>query len=243
MEVTKREVLTSIAIVAVMLLFGFLISAKISDYYMEKYQEYNTALQIENDKSLFEYGMRTNVGNAFVYGNLCAVDPVTYDEIGGAYSSVEKVKERYTMHTRTVTHTRTVNGKTETYTTIEHYWTWDRVDSWDKHCNTISFIGVEFPYGAIKFPAESYIDTIRESSSIRYVYYGAPESVDGTLYAALADKSISGTHFYAGQTIEETIDRLESGVGLIVFWVCWVLLIGGCMYGFYYLDNQWLEDR
>ena len=30
--------------------------------------------------------MRTNVGNAFVYGDLKAVDTVTYPEIGGEYT-------------------------------------------------------------------------------------------------------------------------------------------------------------
>lgn len=33
---------------------------------------------------------------------------------------VEKVKELYTMHTRTVTHT---DGKGHSYTTTETYWT------------------------------------------------------------------------------------------------------------------------
>lgn len=55
--------------------------------------------------------MRTNAGNAFVYGDLKAVDTVTYPEIGGEYIYIEKVKERYTMHTRQVAHTTTMNGK------------------------------------------------------------------------------------------------------------------------------------
>ena len=53
---------------------------------------------------MFQYGMDTNVGNAFVYGDLKAVDTVTYPEISGEYMYVEKVKERYTKHTRRVAH-------------------------------------------------------------------------------------------------------------------------------------------
>ena len=105
---------------------------------MDQNEKYNKAVKIET-QDLFEYGMRTNIGNAFVYGDLLAVDTVTYPEIGGSYMYVEKVKERYTMHTRQVAHTRTVNGKTQTYYTTETYWTWDRVGSEDKTCNEISF--------------------------------------------------------------------------------------------------------
>ena len=93
MEITKREVLFSIVIICVMLIIGIIISGNINDAVMEKQQEYITALQIDNDKDLFEYGMRTNVGNAFVYGELKAIDTVTFDEIDGEYSYVKKVKE------------------------------------------------------------------------------------------------------------------------------------------------------
>ena len=142
-KITKREVLVSVIIVSVMLLLGIVIHGNINDQLMLEYQKYNTALQIENDSELFVYGMKTNVGNAFVYGDLKAIDTVTYPEIGGAYSYVEKVKERYTRHTRTVTKTKTVNGKTKTYTETEVYYTWDKVDSWDKHSEKISFLEIE----------------------------------------------------------------------------------------------------
>lgn len=226
-----------------MILFGVLISAAINNSSMEKYQEYNTALQIESDKDLFEYGMRTNVGNAFVYGDLKAIDTVTYEEIGGEYSYVEKVKEKYTMHTRTVIKTRTVNGKTQSYTTTETYWTWDRVDSWSKHSEKITFLGVEFDYGTIEFPTDSYITTIKESSHIRYKYYGAPTECEGTLYAKLVDNTITDIHFYNDKNIEETIKILESNWQVVLFWIGWVLLTGGLVIGFYFIDNKWLEDK
>ena len=111
MTITKRETIVSVAIVALMLVFGFMIHGAINDSLMLKYQKYNTALQITEDADMFEYAMKTNIGNSFVYGNLVCVDSVTYPEIGGEYSYVEKVKERYTKHTRVVTYTVTVNGK------------------------------------------------------------------------------------------------------------------------------------
>ena len=92
-EITKREMLASISIIAIMLLIGLLIAGKISDYQLDKNERYNKAVKIETQE-LFEYGMRTNVGNAFVYGDLEAVDTVTYPEIGGEYMYIEKVKEK-----------------------------------------------------------------------------------------------------------------------------------------------------
>lgn len=242
-NVTKREVLFSIVIICVMLLIGLVIHGNINDSLMAQYQEYNTALQIEDDKDLFTYGMRTNIGNAFVYGELKAIDTVTYPEIGGEYSYVEKIKERYTRHTRTVTKTKVVNGKTKTYTETEVYWTWDKVDSWDKHCEKISFLDVEFDYGMIDFPSPSYITTQKESSKIRYVYYGTGTNYVGTLYTELKDNTIHNSDFYADMNIAETIEWLESGCELVVFWIAWILLTGGCVFGFCYLDNKWLEDK
>lgn len=103
--ITKREILVSIVIAALMIMFGFLISTKWSESQQESDIKYNKAIQIDNDTDLFQYGINTNVGNAFVYGELKAVDSVTYPEIGGEYMYVRKVEEHYNMHTRTVTTT------------------------------------------------------------------------------------------------------------------------------------------
>ena len=41
--------------------------------------------------------------------------------------------------------------------------------------------------------------------------------------------------------IDETIETLEFFNWNIVFWIFWVILMGACMFGFYYIDNRWLE--
>lgn len=248
--VTKREILFSIVIIAVMLVFGFMISSSISNSLMDDYQEYNTALQIDNNKDVFQHGMRTNIGNAFVYGELKAIDTVSYDEIEGEYSYIKKEKEKYTRHTRTVTKTRTNSkGETETYTEEETYYTWDYVSQESKHSTKIDFIGVEFSYGKISLPSDREIKTIYEdgdwwhlSGDIRYIYYAAPAKCKGTLYATLKDNTISNVHFYYDKNIEDTIDSLESEWQIAIFWIFWVLLIGGLVVGFYIIDNKWLED-
>lgn len=236
-EITKREILASISIIAVMVLFGILISSKISEHQMDKNEIYNKAVKIESQE-MFQYGMDTNVGNAFVYGDLKAVDTVTYPEIGGEYMYVEKIKEKYTKHTRKVRHS---NGKTTRYTT-ETYWTWDRVGSEDIKCKQISFCDIVFSSSKIELPGTDYIDTIKESSHIRYKYYGVGTKYTGTIFTDLRDKTISdNTSFYDNSTIDETIKRLESDSPIIIFWIFWVILIGGMVFGFYYLDNRWLD--
>lgn len=237
MEITKREVIASVAIIAVMLAIGMWISGLITNAKMDRDEVYNKAVQIENS-DVFEYSMRTNIGNAFVYGDLLAVDTVTYPEIGGEYMYVLKVKERYTMHTRTVRYT--VNGKTKTRT--ETYWTWDEVDRESKMCKEISFAGVVFPSNKIDIPSHYKIDTIKESSKIRYVYYGVSTKYTGTIFADLRDGTIpDGTHFHNNQTIEETLRAKQAFDWNIVFWIFWIGLTGSAVYGFYYLDNRWLE--
>ena len=240
-EITPREIIASISIIAVMTLIGVLISSKISERQMDRNEIYNKAVKIEST-DLFQYGMNTNVGNAFVYGDLVAVDTVTYPEIGGEYMYVEKVKEKYTKHTRTVTKTRTVNGESQTYTETETYWTWDIVGSEDKKCNEVTFCGITFNVNKFNIPGSHHIDTIKESSHIRYKYYGVGTEFTGTIFTDLRDKTISdSTHFYNDMNIEETVERLQAGGREIIFWIFWILLTGGCVFGFFYIDNKWLE--
>ena len=232
-EISKREILASISIIAVMLLIGVLISSKISEHQLDANEVYNKAVKIDNT-DLFQYGMDTNVGNAFVYGDLVAVDTVTYPEIGGEYIYVEKVKEKYTRHTK-----RVKSGK---HYRTKVYWTWDRVGSEDKKCQEISFCGITFGSNKIDLPNTNYIDTIKESSHIRYKYYGIGTKYTGTIFTDLRNQTISdNTKFYIDKNINETVEYLEAGGGLIIFWIFWIVLIGGCVFGFYYLDNKWLE--
>lgn len=240
--ITKREILMSVSIIALMLLIGFLISGKIQESQLDKNEKYNKALKIE-DSEMFEYGMRTNIGNAFIYGELKAVDTVTYPEIGGEYMYVKKVEEHYRKHTRQVRHTRTVNGKTTTYYTTEVYWSWDRVGSEDLKCKEISFLGVVFDINKIDIPARVYIDTIQEWTHVRYKYYGVPTEHVGTIFTELKDNTIpDNTSFYKDMDINETVKHLEVGGGaLIFFWVFWIILMCVIVFVFYYHNNSWLD--
>lgn len=241
MEITKREILVSLVMMLLCICLGTFISGKIDDWQQDKNAEYDRAARI-TEEELFVHGMNTNLGNAFVYGELEAVNPVTYPEIGGIYSYVKKVKERYTMHTRTVTYT-TGSGKTmQTHTRVETYWTWDYAGEESKKVKKIVFFGNEFPGKKIDLPSSDYIKTIKESSHIRYKYYGVPERMTGTIYTKLRDKTISDSSpFYNGMKIEEVVEKLEESHVKTIFWAIWGILMAALMAGFFYLDNRWLE--
>ena len=243
-EITLREIIASITIVAVMLLIGFVIAGKIEAHQIDKNAEYNKAVHI-TDSVMFQYGMNTNLGNAFVYGDLYAVDPVTFPELGGEYLYVEKVEEHYNRHTQIVTKTRTNSkGEIETYEEEEVYYSWDYYDSWEQHSKKIRFCGIEFDSGKIRRPGSRYIKTEQSFlSDIRFVYSGCQIKYTGTIYTDLRNNTISdGAYFYQNQNIDDTVDQLTSGFGIVMFWIFWIALTGGTVFGFYYLDNRWLEE-
>lgn len=240
-EITFREILASISIIAVMLTIGFLISEKISQRYVDSNEIYNKALKIENDEDVFKHGMDTNIGNAFIHGELKAIDTVTFSEIDREYMYVKKVEEHYNMHTRTYT---TTDGKGHTHVHTQTYWSWDYAGKETKKCKELSFCGVKFKSEKINIPRASYIQTIKKSSHVRFKYYGVETKYTGTIFVELKDGTIpDDSCFYENKSIDETVDELVSNgkVSQIIFWVIWIILIIGVIFGFYYLDNKWLE--
>ena len=75
-EITYRELIVSVGIVFIMLILGSVIAGNITRDSFEQKKEYNTAIPIDSE-NMFDYGMRTNVGNAFCQGTLEAVDTVS----------------------------------------------------------------------------------------------------------------------------------------------------------------------
>lgn len=239
-EITKRELLASVSIIAIMLLIGVLISGKISEAQLDANEKYNKAIKIDT-LDLFEYGMRTNIGNAFVYGDLEAVDTVSYPDIDGSYMYIEKIKEEYTKHTRTVSDYDDDGNKIGEHKEV--YWTWDIVNRESLKCEEVSFLGHVFTSDKIDIPGGHYINTIKESSKIRYKYYGVDTSFVGTIFTDLRFDTITdNTPFYVNMTIEQAVKHLETGSYVIFFWIFWIILTGFCVYGFYYADNNWLKN-
>ena len=244
MEVTKREIIISIAIVAIMMLFGFLISDSITDARLDRLQEYNTALKIpDNNEELFKYAIDTDVGNAFVEGKLKVLDPVSIGGLEGKYSYISRELEKYTRHTRVVTETYYVNGKARTRTRTEVYWTWDhqKTDEWSS--KKINFNGVDFSINKIEMPSTRHHSTVSCGHHLRYVYHVRDLEWQGTIYAKLKEHTIQGqADFLKNTDIEKMLEYYTMFNWLWVFWPLWVLLTGGLVVGFYYIDNRWLEE-
>ena len=241
MEITKREIIASVVIIGLMLSIGFMISESMQQSLLEQYQVYDTAVQIDSEE-LFRYGMKTDIGHAFVYGDLKTVDPVTFSEIDGQYSYIKKEEQEYRRHSRTVTRTYTdSNGNTKTKTEIEYYWTWDTMRTETKTSTKISFLNVEFEYSKLPFPSSNYITTLDTGYHKRNVYYGTGIQFKGTIFSTLKGNTINQTSFYEEKTISETIEDLESGYEIILFWIIWIILTAALVVGFYYFENRWLH--
>lgn len=113
----------------------------------------------------------------------------------------------------------------------------------EQKCSEITFLGHIFPSNKVEFPSAEHIDTIKESSHVRHKYYGVDTEYIGTIFTDLRSDTITNnTPFYVNMTIEQTVKHLETGSYVIFFWIFWIILTGLFVYGFYYLDNNWLEN-
>ena len=231
--ITKREVLFSVIIVAIMLSIGVFVHFSISQAINDGASEYNTALHIDNDKELFRYALRTSVGDTLAYGSLKVADPVSMDHLKGKYAAVRRVAEKYTMHTRMVK-----TGKTWR---TQVYFTWDYAGEDNVSCETLKFLGASIPYTNIDLPSEDHIDTVYETSTFRYQYYGKPTEYTGCLYANLTDKQINNPVFHNERTLQEVLNDKKSAWPLVLFWVLYGVFIAAAVALFFFIDNKWLE--
>lgn len=225
--IAKRNRIVSIVIIALMIVSGLFISDMKKD---------RKVVQI-TDPAMFQYGMETNVGKAFIYGELKAVDPVSYPEIGGQYMYIKKVREQY-MEDITAFY---VKGKGF----MSNSSTWNEVDSEEKECKKLSCCGVTFDREsiALTIPDVEYIETIYESENVRYKYYGVKSQNKGTIYAVLKDNTMVDAVFHKDMDIKETLEFYKpQQVSLcVVFWIVWILVT--VVIVALLPDNEWLEER
>ncbi|CEQ26584.1 Uncharacterised protein [[Clostridium] sordellii] len=240
-EITKREIIVSISILAIMIIIGVLVGDKVNEYQQDKEAQYNKAFKITKDAELFTYAMKTNIGNALVEGELKADKPVNYkDEIDGEYLVLEKIKEKYTMHTRVVTYT---DSKGNTHSKTETYWTWDKVDHDIKKAKSVIFLGINFDTSKFDLPSTSYIDTVNGGYHIRYKFYGLESKFNATIFGNLKNDTIANDNIkvYKNMTVAETLEEVTGNISIILFWVLWILITVGIVILFMYLDNNWLN--
>ena len=111
----------------------------------------------------------------------------------------------------------------------------------EKRATKILFLNVQFEYSKIPFSYSREIGTLETGYHKRNVYYGKPANTQGTIFTVLKNNTISETKFYENNTISETVEQLESGFEIVIFWIFWILLTGGAVFGFFYLENRWLH--
>lgn len=241
-KVTKREILFSTLIVAIMVGLGIWLSNPILSSVREKELEIASSVQVDSPEK-FDYIRRTDAGNFLAEGVLEAVDPVSIPDIAGEYMFINKIKERYTMHTRTVT---TTDSKGHTHTRVETYWTWDQVSTDRFAAKTYELLQKRFHADEVKFkPNMEYHSTVKASVDIRYVYYTYPTRVDGVMYGHCNDKGYHNLRFKAGSTIATALDEAENRTKFFTFlyWFIWFIVTGLIVFAFYAAENYWLEDE
>lgn len=259
MEITLREILVSIAIFFVLSGIGYLIYEYIDD--KSEIKKYETAQIIEDNKEKLDYLVNTKFGNVLISSTFKTgdKDAVKFDEINGEYAFIKRVKERYTMHTRTVC---SGSGK-NMVCRPEMYWTWDCVDSDKKYAKNINFIGYSFdgkkllnqvPNKNLKLSKKIYnqkyekIETkyVYETSDVRYYYEYIPLNFKATVFMNTRDKELfkDYTLFYK-KTPEQVVENIKSSTktNKLSFIIVWLLMTAGVIYWYISLDNNYLEDE
>jgi hypothetical protein len=243
MEITKREILASVTILAVMVGIGVWLSAPILSKATERYLAVASSV-VANTDDEFDYISRTNAGRFLANGTLSTTDTVRLEELSGVYSSVKKVKEEYRLHTEVYT---TTDGKGHTTTHTRTYHSWDEVKHWNYKAERAMFRGKEFKIDEV-YRVRTQKDTIIKvktkmfENDTRYVYYTAPVSFDGIMIGNAMNRKYDGPKFINGLTSEQYIKNAERKLNgnTIAFWILWSLLTVGMIVGFYALENKWL---
>ena len=243
MEITKREILASVTILAIMVGIGVWLSAPILSKATERYFAVASSV-VANTDDEFDYITRTNAGRFLANGTLSAIDTVRLEELPGVYSSVKKVKEEYRLHTEVYT---TTDGKGHTTTHTRTYHSWDEVKHWNYKAERAMFRGKEFKIDEV-YRVRMQKDTIIKvktkmfENDTRYVYYTAPVSFDGVMLGSAMNRKYEEPKFINGLTAEEYIKNTERKLNgnTVLFWILWSLLTAGMIAGFYALVNKCL---
>ena len=269
-EVTLGEILASVIIVLLFILVGIVISNLVVNSIESNNEKYENAMRFSSDEqALFEYSMRTNVGNSLVNGTFKAVDNVFLDELKDGYMYVEKIKERYTLKTRIKQYEDSFGNKK---TKVETYKEWDRVGADEYYNQKVTFMGIVFDSSKFDYSefrhrlnlGEESVDSAYENrirgnylyeestifnsvGDVRYLYNVVPAEVSGTIYAKLADNDISGVETKRISVYNKNIDELllfikkEAKIFLIVFWIFWIVGIGVFIFFFVRNRNRWAD--
>lgn len=265
-ELTVREAIFGIGILAVYIMLGFFIHGKIQTAIDNRNMRYANAYFTQDDAT-FVQAYETEQGtDIFAYGTLEAVRPVTvgdwmaqWDKRDNGlltamkpiqtnqYSYIYIEKEHYTKHTRQVAHHHTVNGKTHTTYTTETYYTWDNVWSYRLCCAGETFCGVRFPYGTIKFNGYHQVGYERRGND-RWYIMATPPKCSGIAFLHVDNKNVgTDNKLYERPNTVEACEALREDMycgnwPIILFWILFVIIGIALVIMWAMFDNDWLNN-
>lgn len=261
MQITKREILMSIAIFLVMLGIAIGLTFMVLNISQEHDEVYHKALQLE-DEDAIEHAKNTGAGLAFVKVVLDSDNSVSHPNLIGEYLYIKEYVEKYTEHERVVTET---DSEGNTHTRVETYWQWDYYDSQVTQVDSVRLNNIEINSDELNFPSKS-LKLTDETCTVSHWGTSYIEKNDwfgprlrysytivekGGEYSSLVFFENGEMNAYNSSKIslhDSTVKELyESCLGrqklwLILVWLGWALVTFLLIFGFYYLDNMWLNS-
>ena len=231
-SLTLRELIASISIVAMFLVFGLIIYQKIDRNISDKNDIYRKAIGV-TDESRMKYGIDTEIGYAFCSGELTSHTQITHPDIDGTYMSIEIQKQKYR------THYRRVNGKTHIYHS------WDTIDTDYLNTDYVKWLGFDFSFKQISGLNYERVKMVETGYHMRNIYYGIPDKIDVSSFIKLTHDTVNQTIvMHRNVSVNELREMCLNGGILtkVLFWIGWIILTGLVVFVFYYADNNWLED-
>ena len=244
-ELTLREAIFAFLIVGAMTVVGFFIANEIEQHVHANQLMYRQAAQIDNNVDEFKLALSTDVGHAFVEGDLEAVDKVKHEKLHGEWLAIDASYEKYTMHTRTVHYTVTDSkGRSHSRTRTETYWSWDRYDRIRMKSKHVDFSGAKFPTSKFDFGGCSHKEaTVSIGWHKRIVFHVVPAKMHGTVFTKVMDGTISdATLFWKGHSLKTVYEDYVTSHAVCIFWAIWIGFTIGIVVLFFYGENYWLED-
>ena len=244
-ELTLREAIFAFLIVGILTTIGYFFSSSIERNVHNKQLMYRQAAQIDKNEDEFKWALDTDIGYAFVEGHLETLDPVEHEHLNGKWLQINATFQKYQMHTRIVTYTTTDGkGHVRTHHRIETYWSWDTYDREKTSAQKVKFLGVELPLSKFDLSAvHRQEEIVKIGFHKRIVFNMIPTEMDGTIFTELKDKSISdNTEFLQNKDLKTAYEDQTTSHAIGIFWMIWIAVTIGCVFLFFYGENNWLED-
>lgn len=237
MEITIREAIVSVGIIALFIFLGVWISS--SAFSDDRLVAYETA-HVLTTESLYQHATKTNLNNTLSYGELAAVHPVSDDMIDGQYMAIDRVEEHYTMKTRMVSYSCGKDNKDTCWTT-EIYWEWDVVASVNTATDEVMFLGSTLPYERVSSLSKHHHSTVEGGDHQRFEFYVLETSLMTSIYESSMGDDLA---LYPHTEPQAVIDNIEGSLrdGRIKMWIALTIITIETILVFFYADNHWLES-